>query len=91
MNKKKRPGIEKAMAFLAAHGTLSASVPKRPPIRTLARGAGVSFVTMWKAVRAVQESGGTAGALPAPPATSLPKMSHRHKPVIYCGARSTFA
>ena len=56
--KKRRPGIEKAVEFLAGYGTSHPSGGKMPPIRTLARHAGVSFVTMWKAVRTVKESGG---------------------------------
>jgi DNA-binding LacI/PurR family transcriptional regulator/DNA-binding transcriptional regulator YhcF (GntR family) len=63
--KKRRPGIEKAVEFLAGYGTSHPSGGKMPPIRTLARHAGVSFVTMWKAVRTVKESGGNKIHQPA--------------------------
>ena len=62
---KRRPGIEKAVEFIARYGTSYPFGGKMPPIRTLARQAGVSFVTMWKAVRTVKESGGIKMPQPA--------------------------
>jgi DNA-binding LacI/PurR family transcriptional regulator/DNA-binding transcriptional regulator YhcF (GntR family) len=53
---KRRPGIEKAVEFLARYSASRPAGEKWPSIRTLAQGANVSFVTMWKAVRKVRES-----------------------------------
>jgi len=47
---KRKPGIEKAIAFIKNGITSQHFVRRLPPIRLLAREAQVSFVTMWKAV-----------------------------------------
>lgn len=53
---KQKPGIKRACEYLnklkQVHGA-----SRLPPIRTLARAAEVSFVTMWKALQFLQNSG----------------------------------
>ena len=78
--KKRRPGIEKAVEFLARYGTSYPSGGKMPPIRTLARQADVSFVTMWKAVRTVRESGTMKALLPAQTQNSAPETASPTQP-----------
>ncbi|MBN1308091.1 MAG: GntR family transcriptional regulator [Chitinispirillaceae bacterium] len=48
---KSKPGIARARAYIAALAMQGENNPVLPPIRSLAREAGVSFVTMWKAMR----------------------------------------
>jgi DNA-binding LacI/PurR family transcriptional regulator/DNA-binding transcriptional regulator YhcF (GntR family) len=53
---KRKPGIEKALAFIK-NGNASQRFGQRlPPLRVLAREAQVSFVTMWKAVDQLKKS-----------------------------------
>lgn len=51
---KQRPGIQRACAYLNG---LTRSDGRLPPVRALAQSAGVSFVTMWKALKYLQEKG----------------------------------
>jgi DNA-binding transcriptional regulator YhcF (GntR family) len=55
--KKRKPGIEKALDFITAGIASQHFQQKLPPIRLLAQEAGVSFVTMWRAVNQLKESG----------------------------------
>ena len=56
MNKRK-PGIDKAVAFLNDAIRLKKISDRLPPIRILADKAEVSFVTMWKAIRELKLRG----------------------------------
>ncbi|HUI92221.1 MAG TPA: substrate-binding domain-containing protein [Chitinivibrionales bacterium] len=77
---KKRPGIQKAVHYLTHGVETGAFRQKLPTIKSLAKAADVSFVTMWKAVDQLRRKGmlsrenlGRAGgrrdkSAPAPPA-----------------------
>jgi DNA-binding LacI/PurR family transcriptional regulator/DNA-binding transcriptional regulator YhcF (GntR family) len=52
---KRKPGIDKALAFLKNGLAASQFGQKLPPLRLLARNAQVSFVTMWKAVNQLKK------------------------------------
>jgi len=71
--KKRRPGIEKAVEFLTKYHASHPSEGRMPPIRTLAQQAGVSFVTMWKAVGTMKASGGMTRLLPPQTQTISPE------------------
>ncbi|MBD3239533.1 MAG: GntR family transcriptional regulator [Chitinivibrionales bacterium] len=53
------PAVNKALRFLddRVHRAAANHDPRLPPIRQLASEAGVSYVSMWKAVRALAERG----------------------------------
>lgn len=53
---KQKPGIKRACEFLSAMKQEN-GIHLLPPIRSLAKSAGVSFVTMWKALKHLQENG----------------------------------
>ncbi|MCU0608193.1 MAG: substrate-binding domain-containing protein [Chitinispirillaceae bacterium] len=59
---KKRPGLQKAIDFIA-HGIAGKNLdPDLPPIKSLALAADVSFVTMWKAVVHCRKLGMVSGS-----------------------------
>lgn len=54
---KKKPGIQKAIDFIM-HGVVSKKLGRElPPIKSLAKAADVSFVTMWKAIDLLRSQG----------------------------------
>ncbi len=58
---KRKPGIEKALAYID-QGIISRKLAgKLPSIRSLARKAGVSYVTMWRSVKQFARKKGSPG------------------------------
>ncbi|MBN1578089.1 MAG: GntR family transcriptional regulator [Chitinispirillaceae bacterium] len=55
---KTKPGIARACTYLATLAMQKENNISLPPIRSLARSAGVSFVTMWKALQRLQQEQG---------------------------------
>lgn len=53
---KQKPGIRRACEYISSIGQKNGT-SILPPIRSLAQSAGVSFVTMWKAVKHLHENG----------------------------------
>ncbi len=54
---KKKPGMQKAIDFIM-HGIVSKKLGRKlPPIKSLAKAADVSFVTMWKAIDLLRSQG----------------------------------
>jgi DNA-binding transcriptional regulator YhcF (GntR family) len=54
---KKRPGIQKAMAYVTQGIDVGSFKHKLPTIKSLAKAADVSFVTMWKAIDQLKRKG----------------------------------
>lgn len=82
---KQKPGIKRACDYIAA--LKQDNKTSLPPIRSLAKSAGVSFVTMWKALRYLEDNGNILSdpqgnrtfsktAIKSTPQKSLPQPQH---------------
>lgn len=84
------PALEKALRYLAdqMHGARADRNARLPPIRRLASEAGVSYVSMWKAVRQLADEGrlvtnhrtGVRVAAPAPTSDRADRQAVIHPP-----------